>query len=234
MTRALPAPGSRPCTLRAAALLLVLGLCTSTGAALAQQTYKWVDDKGVVHYTDKLPSEPLNKGATVLDKQAVPIRSIDAPLTPAQRAAKEEEQRKAATAAKAREETERADRALMQSFSSEQEIMESKARAIAPLEGQIQAAQAYVTQLTLHKTDLEARKAALGNKPVPDVIERDLESTNDELAKQATLIDTRRQELVQTSAHYDAFALRWSELKAAADARAGAAAAPSKATVGAQ
>jgi chromosome segregation ATPase len=205
------------------------------GTATAQQTYKWVDDKGIVHYTDKLPTEPLNSGATVLNKQAVPIRSIDAPLTPAQRAAKEEEQRRAATAAKAREETERADRALMQSFSSEQEIMDSKARAIAPLEGQIQAAQAYVAQLNIRKTDLEARKAALGSKPVPDAIERDLESINDELGKQATLIDTRRQELVQTSAHYDAFALRWSELKGAADAKTSAPPpAPSKATAGTQ
>ena len=200
---------------RSRALLLALAACAVAGTATAQQTYKWVDDKGVVHYTDKLPTEPLNTGATVLNKQAVPIRSIDAPLTPAQRAAKEEEQRRAAVAAKAREETERADRALMQSFSSEQEIMDAKARAISPLEGQIQAAQAYVSQLTAHKTELEARKAALGKKPMPDALEHDLESTNDELAKQAVLIDSRRQELVQTSAHYDAFALRWNEIKAA-------------------
>jgi DNA repair exonuclease SbcCD ATPase subunit len=231
----LSAAGKRCIVCRFGWLLLALGACALPGTATAQQTYKWVDDKGVVHYTDKLPTEPLNKGATVLDKQAVPIRSIEAPLTPAQRAAKEEETRRAATAAKAREDTERADRALMQSFSSEQEIMESKARAIAPLEGQIQAAQAYVNQLNTRKTDLEARKAALGNKPVPDAIERDLESIGDELGKQATLINTRRQELVQTSAHYDAFALRWNELKAAADAKTNAPPPPpTKAAAGTQ
>ena len=34
-------------------------------------TYKWVDDQGVVHYTDKMPPEAINKGSIELNKQGV-------------------------------------------------------------------------------------------------------------------------------------------------------------------
>lgn len=216
---------SRVASRRSALLLAWLaGACC--GTAGAQQTYKWVDDNGVIHYTDKMPAEQANKGATVLNKQAVPIRRIDPPLTAAQRAAKDEDERRAALVAKAREEGERADRALMQSFSTEGEITLSKNRALATIDGQIQSTQAFVSQLNKRKVEIEERKAALGNKPVPDVLERDLESIDDELAKQATLVNLKKQEYTQTSARYDTFTVRWRDLKAAADARTAGALSP--------
>jgi hypothetical protein len=212
--------GSRGLSATSLLLACALAACAFAGAAFAQQTYKWVDDKGVVHYTDKLPSEQLTKGAAVLDKQAVTIRKIDPPLTPAQRAAKDEEDRRAALVAKAREESDRADRALMQSFSSEGEIMLSRNRALGTLDAQIQSAHAFVAQLTARKTELEAKKAALGNKPVPDAIERELESIDEELGKQAALIESRKADYAQTSARYDTFVVRWRDLKSQADAKA--------------
>ena len=60
----------------ALAVALALAIVGSVAPARAA-TYKWVDDKGVVHYTDKIPQEALNKGSTVLDKQARPVKKID-------------------------------------------------------------------------------------------------------------------------------------------------------------
>jgi hypothetical protein len=59
MRWALPVAGSA----RAA-----MALTAPTPARAA--TYKWVDDKGVVHYTDKMPPEAVNKGSIELNKQA--------------------------------------------------------------------------------------------------------------------------------------------------------------------
>ena len=55
-------------------------VCVQARAA----TYKWVDEKGVTHYTDKMPTEAAGKGSTVLDKQARPVKKIDPALTPEQ------------------------------------------------------------------------------------------------------------------------------------------------------
>lgn len=207
---------------------VMLGACIAAASLSAPhavaETYKWTDDKGVVHYTDKMPPEDVNKAATVLDKQARPIKHIDPPLTPEQRAARDAEDRKKQALAKSQEEAERQDRALMQSFSSAEEIELSKSRALATIDGQVQSSHAYIQQLGKRKEEIEARKAALGKKPVPDAMERELASIDAEVARQEELIQQRQQERAQTAARYDGFVTRWNNLKAAADAKAEAAA----------
>jgi Domain of unknown function (DUF4124) len=206
-------------------------LATLACAPASADTYKWVDEKGVVHYTDKMPAEDVNKAADVLDKQARPIKHIDPPLTPEQRAAKDAEDKRKLAAQRAQEEADRQDRALMQSFTSPQEIELSKARALATIDGQIESSRAYVGQLEKRKEEIEARKAALGSKPIPDSMEREVASIDAEVARQSALIDQRQQERLQTAARYDGFSARWNAIKSQDDARAAAAAAapPAKA-----
>ncbi len=211
---------------RAAATLLALA-ALALAMPGAADTYKWTDEKGVIHYTDKMPAEEVNKAATVLDKQARPVRKIDAPLTPEQRQAQEAEAKRLATVARSREEAERQDRALMQSFSSPEEIELSKHRAVATIDTQLESTRAYVAQLEKRKAEIDVRKSALNGKPVPDSMERELASIDGELQRQDALITQRQQERAQTIARYDGFSARWQTLKAAADAKqAGGAGAP--------
>lgn len=205
------------------AMFAACAAMTTAGTLLAE-TYKWMDDKGVIHYTDKIPADQVNKAATVLDKQARPIKHIDAPLTPAQRAAQEAEQRRAQSVARGQEEAERQDRALMQSFTSIDEIELSKSRAVATIDGQLQSSQAYISQLQKRRADVEAKKTALGNKPVPDALERELDSIDTELKRQNELVAVHQQDRAQTVARYDAFTMRWRQLKTEADAKAASAA----------
>ena len=48
--------------------------------AVAAGMYKWTDDQGVVHYSDQLPADAMNKGSVVFDKQGRPIKKIDPAL----------------------------------------------------------------------------------------------------------------------------------------------------------
>ena len=66
--------------------------------------YKWVDDKGVVHYTDKIPPEAVDKANTELSKEGIPVKKTDKVLTPEQRRAIAEEQEKKRLAARQVEE----------------------------------------------------------------------------------------------------------------------------------
>lgn len=205
-----------------AIIAFVAGALAGTGDAHAA-TYKWVDEKGVVHYTDKLPTEQVNKASTVLDKQARPLKQIDPPLTPEQRAAKEAEDERKRASAKLTDEAARKDRALLQSFTSESEIELSKKRALGTIENQIQSSTAYMAQLNKRKADAESRKKALGDKPVPADLERETAAVDSELRKQEELITAKRRESAQVIARYDADAVRWRELKAISDANAAAA-----------
>jgi flagellar biosynthesis chaperone FliJ len=224
-------PGPAPAFAASVLAGLMLAATVLSAPAVRATTYKWVDDQGVVHYTDKMPPEAINKGNTELNKQGVPIKKTEPALTPEQRRAKEAEDERAQQAAKVREEIARKDRALLQSYTTESEIELSKKRALGTIDAQMQSAQAYVTTLNKRKDEIQARIAALNGKPAPPNLEREVTSVNEELEKQADLITTKRKEIAVVTARYDADKQRWRELRQIAEAEAETAnAAPAKGT----
>jgi len=207
---ATPARGAFPLTgvaLLAAALLFVPGAARSA-------TYKWVDDKGVVHYTDTMPPEAVNKGSVQLNKQGIPVKQIDPALTPEQRKAREAEEARQREIAREQEEIARRDRALLSSYTTESEIDLTKKRALASIESVAQSARAYGEQLSKRKAEIDAKKASYGGKPVPVALERELEGIDIELARQADLLALKKREVDALVARYDADKLRWRELVA--------------------
>jgi len=211
--------GNRSFASAALALLVLVALTASAPSARAT-LYKWVDDQGVVHYTDKMPPEAINKGNVELNKQGITIKKTEPALTPEQRRAREAEDERARVAAKARDDIARKDRALLQSYTTESEIDLSKRRALGTIEAQVQSAQAYVATLTKRKEEIMTRVAALGDKPQPTSLERELASVNEELQKQADLLATKRKEATIVTARYDADKQRWRELRTIAEAEA--------------
>jgi hypothetical protein len=197
----------------ALAAIIAASVTLVVGTPVAAATYKWVDDQGVVHYTDKMPPEEVGKGTTVLDKQGRAVKKIEPSPTPEQRKAMEteEEQRRAAT--KIREETARKDRALMLSYTTGEEIDGAKKRALATIDSQIQSAEAYSADLNRRQEALGKKKAGYGTKPIPAELERELNNIDIELSRQATLIQQKKAEVVTVSARYDADKRRWQEIK---------------------
>jgi Domain of unknown function (DUF4124) len=217
--RGTAAPGMAPDAL---AFLLFAAALSLAPAAFAT-TYKWVDDQGIVHYSDKIPPEAVNKGSVELNKQGIPVHRIDPALTPEQRRAREVEDERARQAAKIREDMLRKDRALLQSYTTEGEIDLAKKRALGTLDTQVQSAQAFIVTLGKRKQEITSRIAGLGDKPVPAAMETELNNVNDELVKQEDLIASKRKDGATIAARYDADKKRWQELRTAAEAEASAA-----------
>jgi hypothetical protein len=206
-------PGPRGAS---AAAVLALALLLP-GAALAAM-YKWVDDKGVVHYSDQVPPAAVNKGNVELSPQGIPIRKVAPAMTPEQRSAHEAELARQGVAAKGptREQIESArhDRALLQSYTTAADIDLAKARALQTLQAALQSAQGYSTQLTKRRAALVERKASYAGKPVPADIDRDIAAVDAQLARQGELIARKQKELVDVATKYDADKARWQELAA--------------------
>jgi hypothetical protein len=179
-------------------------------------TYKWVDDKGVTHYTDRMPPEAVNKGNVELNQQGVPVKKTEPALTPEQRRAKAIEDERQKQIAKDQTEVARRDEALLSSYTSESEIDLARSRSLRTIENIVQTSQAYGEQLSKRKAAIEARKATeFLNKPLPAPLERELENIGSELARQAALIAQKKQETVVINAKYDADKQRWRDLVAA-------------------
>jgi hypothetical protein len=181
---------------------------------VAAATYKWVDDQGVVHYSDKVPPEAVGKGATVLDKQGRSVKKIEPAPTPEQRKAMEAEEEQNRAAAKAQEERARKDHALMLSYTTGEEIDGAKKRALATIDTQIQSAESYTADLKRRQAVLAKKKAGYGSNPIPTDLERELNSVDIELSRQAALIEQRKADIVTVTARYDADKERWQEIKA--------------------
>jgi hypothetical protein len=198
----------------ATALLAVAMFLAGMGEVRAA-TYKWTDEKGVVHYSDKLPPEAVDKARVELNKQGVPIKKTDQALTPEQRRTIEQDAERQRSAERAREEIARRDRALVSSYTSEAEIDLARNRSLQTINTVILSAQAFSEQLNKRKVDVEAKKAESGGKPVAAVLDRELESIDLELARQADVIAQKQRETTTITAKYDADKQRWRELVAA-------------------
>lgn len=199
-------------------------------AASAAGLYKWVDDKGVVHYSDQAPAETPANGTTMLDKQGRQVKKIEPPLTPEQLKAKAAEDERERALAKVKADQERQDKALMQSYSSEEEIDIAKARAISTLDSQMKSAQAYGVELARQQKVIAAKKASYGSQPIPIELERESAAVDSELSRQTILVRQKQDELGRAEAKYDTIKQRWHEILAnqAAEAAKGTKASSNK------
>jgi len=205
-------------------LVLATAIAATAPWALAA-TYKWVDENGKVHYTDKLPPEQVDKASTQIDKQGVTVKRIEPAPTAEQKRAKAEQEARDKQLAKERELIDRRDRALLSTYTMESEIDLARRRALATIDQQIQSSTAYSLQLNKRRDELEARKKATkADAPVPPVIERELANLDTELARQADLVAAKQKEVVLVNVRYDADLKRWRELRAATEAQMNASA----------
>ncbi len=208
----------------AAALIVIIA--ASASSAVMAETYKWTDEHGVVHYTDKLPPEQVDKARIELNKQGVPVKKVDPALTPEQRKAKEAEEARLRDLARQQEDVARKNRALLQSYTSEAEIELAKKRALTTLDDVIRSAQAYSEQLVKRKAEVQKKKASYGDKSIPAALEREATTVEIELVQQGELIAQKKREAEQVQVKYDAVLARWRELTGNREAAEAAMAAP--------
>ena len=160
----------------AGAALLALAVASSSGAAHAA-TYKWVDEKGVIHYTDKMPPEEMNKGRIELNKQGVPVKATEPAPTPEQRRAMALEEQRQKEIAKQQDDQARRDRALLSSYTSESEIDLARNRSLRTIEsvvdpytGGLSPLRACFEQAALLSDYAAMKKSVYENQAIPSAL----------------------------------------------------------------
>ena len=145
------------------AILLVVAAVVLPSTSSAQRLYKWTDDKGVVHYTDKIPPEYANRDRDLLNDQAVPVGFEEGEITAAERAVIAEREAKAAREQAARAEIARRDRMLLETYLSVADIEDLRDRRLELLESQIKVTELYLNNL--RKKLVELQSEASNYKP---------------------------------------------------------------------
>ncbi|MGH8802827.1 MAG: DUF4124 domain-containing protein, partial [Casimicrobiaceae bacterium] len=201
--------------------IILLAIATVAHAGV----YKWTDDQGIVHYSDRLPPDDVNRSRVELNRDGVPIRKIGKAVPSAEHATSVAEQERDQQQAREHTVSARRDRALLDSYSSVAEVDLAKKRALSTLNAQIASASGYVADMIRRRDALLTEKAGYGTRPTPDGITRELRSIDTELARQQAFITAHRSEAATVTARYDADRLRYEDLTKSPSSSAASAAA---------
>ena len=212
---------------------IMLGRCLALGAVLVLAAaaadgalYRWVDENGRVQYSDTPPQK--DRSAVQLSNRGMVLKKIEAPLTPEQQKAKDaEEARKRAEDAKALEQR-RQDSALLQSFTTVQEIDMKRDREVSAVETAI-------ANLREQERTLDARLAAdrkraedrdKTKKPLSESLQDDIVRAEAEKKVLEDEIKRKYDEIAATKSRYEALKKRYIVLRQEATMIQPASAAP--------
>jgi hypothetical protein len=144
--------------------LKVLALTLATCLALSQapawaaaasgkwvgKTYKWVDENGVTHYSDSVPTEAAQQSRSELNKQGVEINQVARQLS-----GTEAEQAQMAAAEKSR--IRQHDSFLMTTYTSAKDIEQLRDERLSLITGQIDIARGSIESTNQRLAGLETR-----------------------------------------------------------------------------
>jgi len=153
-----------------------------------------------------------SSGVVVMDNQGRVLKTLQAPATREELAAKAAEEERQRDKAKADAEQARKDKILLDSYTTEAEIDLARNRASQALEQQMEIARNYTASLGKRQAELQKHKAELGAKGLPPAEEDELGRVQADLAAQNASIAQKKQDLDRIVARYAADKRRWEEI----------------------
>ncbi len=208
-------------TNRALSIAAAVLILAASPAQASEKLYKWVDENGVTHYGDRVPPEYARNERYVLNERAVQVRTLPAQKTEAQLA---EEARQAQLAEMAQMEEVRkreADRILLDTYLSVDEIEMLRDRRVSAIDAQIGVTEHYLKNLRTKWGELE-RDAARYNypyredselPPLPEDLNRHLDFTRTAMDEHMQTLRALRAEQESIRSEFASNIDRFRELK---------------------
>jgi hypothetical protein len=183
-------------------------------AAAQERMYKCVDARGKVYYTQVPPPECLGRDTQELNKSGTLIRKNPAviPLSPAQEQAREAERRKKIEDEEKSKEERRKNLALLNTYPSEKDIEDARARALAEAQGAIEDTERSIVGAQKRQKELEAEKEFYVKKPMPFKLKQEIANNEIQIRNQTVLLDAKKKEINTINAKYDEDRRRYIEL----------------------
>lgn len=184
----------------------------SSSKSSGKTTFRWVDDQGVIHYSDEIPPPAAGKDREVMNAQGVPVRHLDGQKSPDQLA---KEARDRAELIKQKQH----DTFLVTTYTSVKDIEALRDSRLEQLKTQRAAGQQYIESLKARLGTLQARamnfrpySANAGARSIPDDLAEDLVRTLNEMHTQTSALAQESETETQLRAQFQADIERYKEL----------------------
>jgi hypothetical protein len=198
-------------------------LVTANGASA--ETYKWVDEKGVTHYSDTLPPDYSKNANSRIDKRGMVTKKTERALTPAEIKAREDEIKRLKQEDVKAKEQKRLDEIMLATYANEAEIDLVRDRSLEPYDGKIFAARErikYVQQLLADYADdlqfYDGSTKSGKKKTVPIRITKDIAAKKKEISELELSIKNLEADKGTTVTKYALDKQRFREIDAAGGA----------------
>ena len=184
------------------------------------RSYRCVTKGGRKYYGSTIPAQCTGELVEALSAQGTLLFRIEPPLTPEQRAAKAAEEKKAEAAEAAKREAQRAaemqsrrDRALLQTYTDEEDIERVRQRALASNRQAAEQVEVRIAQLKQRQEQLakQAEKYKDASE-MPHKLEQDVKAVDYDLSLQERLLESRKREAAEINARYDEEKRKYREL----------------------
>lgn len=192
-------------------------ILVASGAAAAQErVYRWVDEDGIVHYGDSIPAEYAELPKEVLNERAITVGHLQGKKTPEEI----EAERKEKALEMERELQRRADRALLATYLSVDEILMHRDRRVELFQAQARVTELYLRNLDLRLVSL--REDASEFKPystdenAPEIdpdLAKDIRETKETIARHKRNLNKYQSNEKQIIARFDGDISRFRVLK---------------------
>jgi hypothetical protein len=182
--------------------------------------HKWVDEKGQIHYGDRVPPKYLKQKREVLNDQGVVVRKLEAKKTDEELAKEAEEKARLAEETKKRliEERKAAlrDRVLTDTFTSVRDIDIARDARTEAIDSQINLTETIIKDQELKLKDVKNRIESIekSGRAAPENLHKEVNAVSRQLETHYQYVETKMQEREQIIQNSAADKKRFLELRA--------------------
>jgi hypothetical protein len=191
--------------------LLLLPALLAISPAQAERMFKWVDENGRIHYSDRVPPQHSKQERREYDGSGRTVKVYERARTPEEKAeaarlaAIEEEKRKQAEMKAVH------DRSLLATYSSEEDMLLARDGKLASVDALIQLTNSRIesTETRLREYAAEAAEFERSGKPVPAILQDQIKTARELITENREFVQQKEIERENIAARFDADIARY-------------------------
>lgn len=195
-------------------ILSVILAAGSSTPALAKM-YKWVDEKGQVHFGDRIPEKYLVKEHQELNHRGIVVKRNEAAKTSEQKMEDKRLEKERKKAALIKKKKKQRDRVLLDTYTTERDLFVARDSRLDAIDSQIQLANSIIADSTKKIKSMEWRITQIqtSNREVPLDLYQRMDNEKEQVALQNNVRKKYEKRRENIAAQFDDYIKRFKVLK---------------------
>jgi len=193
-------------------LIAIAAVLAALPLAGHADSYRCIAKDGKRYYGSLIPAECTGRPVELLNAQGLVVKRIDPEGAEKERLAKEATEARKREEEAAAKESARRNQALLATYTSEKDIDDARARALAENTKATQQVTSRIEELRKQQAGFQKQADQLKGKDLPEGLQHDLKTVEADLQAQQQLLEVKQREADTINARYDDDKKRFSAL----------------------